>query len=302
MQENRREYLYRFIAYCSWGFFPLYWPLLEPASADEVLAHRFVWSLAVCLVLVSAARLWSEFWSILRNWRTMLLMTSATFVIAINWGVFIWGVTHGYVVEASLGYFINPLITVAFGVVFVGERLRSLQWAALTVALFAVLILTIGSARPPWLALTLACSFATYGLIKKKADLGAVESLSVETLIAFPIALGYLGWLGTQGTLVFGHAGNTNTVLLIGTGLITAFSLLMFGAAASRIPLSSLGMLQYVGPIVQFLFGIFLFQEHMASSRWFGFILVWAALSIFTYDAIRNHRRTLGESAEATAL
>lgn len=302
MSDVRRGYLYGFIAYVSWGFFPLYWPLLAPASADEVLAHRFVWSLAVCIVLLSLARLWKPFWLIMRDLRTMLLMACATFVIAINWGGFIWGVTHGHVIEASLGYFINPLITVLFGVVFIGERLRPLQWLALGIALVAVLVLTFSSGRPPWLALTLACSFATYGLIKKKASLGAIESLSVETLSAFPIALGYLFWLSSQGNMTFGHSGATNTVLLLGTGIVTAFPLLMFGASATRIPLSSLGMLQYLVPIIQFLLGIFLFHEHMATSRWFGFIVVWAALTIFTFDAVRNHRRTLEKSAEATAL
>lgn len=302
MSESRSGYLYGFIAYLAWGFFPLYWPLLDPARSDEVLAHRFVWSLAVCIALVTFARLWPKFWRIMRNPRQALLMTAATGVIAINWGVFIWGVTNGYVIEASLGYFINPLITVAFGVIFLRERLRAFQWAALVVAGIAVATLTIGLGRPPWLALTLACSFATYGLIKKKANLGAIESLSVETLIAFPAALGYLFWLNSQGDLTFGHASPINTILLIGTGIITAFPLLMFGAAATRISLTSIGLLQYVAPSVQFILGLTLFGEHMAPSRWFGFIMVWIALCLFTYDAVRNHRRTLAEAADASAM
>ncbi len=302
MGENRSGYLYGLIAYLSWGFFPLYWPLLAPATSDEVLAHRFVWSLAVCIALMSFARLWPQFWLIVRSPRKLLIMTSATLVIAINWGGFIWGVTHGYVIEASLGYFINPLITVAFGVIFLRENMRPAQWTALTVAGVAVVILTVSSGRPPWLALALAGSFATYGLIKKKANLGAIESLSAETLIAFPIALGYLFLLDFQGNLTFGHASTLNTVLLIGTGIITAFPLLMFGAAATRISLTSIGMLQYIVPIVQFILGVTVFREHMDPNRWFGFVMVWLALCIFTYDAIRHHRRTLADAADSTAL
>jgi chloramphenicol-sensitive protein RarD len=300
--ETRSGYVYGFIAYLSWGFFPLYWPLLAPAESDEVLAHRFVWSLAFCLILLTAAKLWPQFLAVLRSPKKLALMAAATAVIAVNWGGFIWGVTHGYVLEAALGYFINPLITVALGVLVLGEKLRPLQWLAISTATFAVIVMTVGLGRPPWLALALACSFAAYGLIKKKADLGTIESLSVETLLAFPIALGYLLWLGAQGSLAFGHSGNLNTWLLVGTGAVTAFPLLMFGAAATRISLTSLGLLQYVGPVVQFVIGLTIFNEQMPPSRWAGFALVWMALCVFTFDAIRAQRRSAETAAEPTVL
>lgn len=291
MTESRSGYLYGIGAYLAWGFFPLYWPLLDPASSLEVLAHRFVWSLAFCLALVWAGKLWSPFWRILRSARLMFVMALATAFISVNWGVFIWAVTHGHVLETSLGYFINPLITVGLGVVVLRENLTRLQWAAIAIAAIAVVVLTINHGRPPWIALALAMSFASYGFLKKKVNLGAIEALAIETLIAFPVALAYLLWLKSQAQLTFGTAGAMNVALLIGTGLVTAGPLLLFGAAATRLRLSTIGLLQYIGPIVQFILGLTVFGEHMSGIRWFGFVMVWTALCLFTWDALRRRNK-----------
>ena len=209
-------------AYAMWGLFPLYWPLLEPAGAVEILAHRICWSLVTMVALTLAVRRRAQLAALLRDRRSVLLLTLAAVVITFNWGGFIYGVNAGRVVEVSLGYFINPLVTVLLGVVVLGERLRRLQWAAMGIALVAVLVLTVDYGHPPWVALLLAGSFATYGLLKKKADVGAVESLTFETAVLFPVALGFLLWLGASGRGSFGAEGWTHALLLAGTGLITA--------------------------------------------------------------------------------
>ena len=290
-------------AYLIWGMFPLYWPLLEPAGALEILAHRIVWSLAFLVALLALARNWA--W--LRQMRGPRLawLSVAAVVIAVNWVVYIWAINSGHVVETSLGYFINPLVTVALAVLLLGERLRRVQWAALGLALVAVVVLTVGYGRPPWIALALAFSFGTYGLAKKKANVPAVESLTVETALLFLPALAYLGWLQSQDRLVFGHWSAGTTVLLALAGVVTAVPLLCFGYGALRVPLSTLGLLQYLTPGMQFLLGVLVFREHMPPARWVGFVLVWVALAVFTMDTLGGRRRrqrvTLAEAAESTA-
>jgi chloramphenicol-sensitive protein RarD len=212
-------------------------------------------------------------------------------VITVNWGVYIWAVNSEHVVEASLGYFINPLVTIAMGVLLLKERLRPVQWAAVGVGFSAVLVLTIGYGRPPWISLTLAFSFATYGLVKKKVNLGGIESLAAETAIQFLPALAYLLWLGSSGGATFGTEGAGHATLLAATGVVTALPLVCFGAAAIRVPLSTLGLLQYLAPVFQFLLGILYFHEAMPPERWAGFALVWLALSLLTFDALRTARR-----------
>lgn len=304
--DSKAGLIYGTAAYLCWGFFPLYWPLLEPASAYEVLAHRIVWTFVFCLGLLTIARKWGAFRAIIGQRRLMVPLALASVVITLNWGAFIWGVTNGHVIETSLGYFINPLMTVLLGVFVLGESLRRLQWVAVGLGILAVVVLTVDYGRPPWVALVLATTFATYGFLKKRANLGTIEALSVETTILTPFAIAFLVLLGVQGTLTFGHEGALNTVLLMGTGIVTAIPLLMFGAAAIRLSLTTIGILQYLGPILQFIFGLTIFGEHMGTARWIGFVMVWSALVIFTYDAMRTRRRakrTADEcAAESTAI
>jgi chloramphenicol-sensitive protein RarD len=234
--------------------------------------------------------------------RTLGILSFAALVIAVNWGTYIWGVNNGHVVETSLGYFINPLVTVLMGVVILGERLRRLQWIALGIAFIAVVGLTVEYGRPPWVALALAFSFAFYGLAKKQANVGAVESLSVETLILAPVAAGYILWLMSQGTSTFGTEGLGHAALLASTGIVTAIPLICFGAAATRVSLTTIGLLQYLAPTIQFALGVLVFREDMPAMRWVGFMLVWVALAIFTYEAIRHRRRQLRLTAQASAI
>ncbi len=280
------------VAYVCWGFFPLYWPLLDPAGALEVLAHRFVWSMVLVLIALTVMGRWRPFLKIARDRRMMLILAAASVAIAVNWGSFIWGVTNGHVIETSLGYFINPLVTVLLAVFVLKERLRRAQWAAVAIGGVAVVVLTIDYGRLPWVALLVAFSFAIYGFLKKKANLGAFEGLGMETAILFPVALAFLIALQLRGELTFGHEGAGNVVLLIGTGVVTAIPLLLFGAAATRMSLTTLGILQYLGPVLQFITGLTFFGESMTGPRWAGFVLVWLALVVFTVDAATHHRRS----------
>ncbi|WP_373300732.1 EamA family transporter RarD [Streptomyces chromofuscus] len=274
-----------------WGLVPLFWPLLKPAGSVEILAHRMVWSLAfvaVALLFVRRRRWAGE---LVRQPRRLGLVTVAAAVITVNWGVYIWAVNNGQVVEASLGYFINPLVTIAMGVLLLKERLRPVQWAAVGIGFAAVLVLTIGYGRPPWVSLVLALSFATYGLVKKKVNLSGLESLTAETAIQFLPALGYLLWLTAEGRSTFHTEGAGHAALLAATGIVTALPLVCFGAAAIRVPLSTLGLLQYLAPVFQFLLGVLYFREAMPPERWAGFSLVWLALTLLTWDALRTARR-----------
>jgi chloramphenicol-sensitive protein RarD len=300
--DSRRGFLYGVAAYLLWGAFPLYFPLLEPAGAVEILAHRIVWSLVTMLLVVVLTRRMPQFRALFRRHRARNLLTVAAVVIAINWGTYIYGVNNHRVVETSLGYFINPLVTVLMGVLILRERLRRGQWAALGIASVAVVGLAIEYGHPPWIALTLAFSFGTYGLAKKQAGVEAVESLTYETLVLAPVAFAYLAWLGAAGdSHVVGH-GVGHTFLLLSLGVVTAVPLLCFGAAAIRVPMTTLGLLQYLAPILQFLLGVTVLDEHMSPMRWVGFALVWAALVVFTIEAGQFRRRQARLVAEASAL
>lgn len=302
MGDERRGLALGVAAYLMWGAFPLYWPLLEPAGAIEILAHRVAWSMVTMGVLVIAMRRLPHLRALVAVRRTFWLLAAASVVIAVNWGTFIWAVNHGHVVETSLGYFINPLVTVLMGVLILRETMRPLQWVAVGVAGVAVLVLAFDYGRPPWVALVLACSFGTYGLAKKQAGAGAVESLTLETLLLAPIAIGYLGYLAAVGEGHFAVEGSVHALLLMGTGILTAAPLLCFGGAAVRLPLVQLGLLQYLAPILQFAIGVLIFGEAMPAGRWIGFVLVWAALAVFTFEAVAHRRRQLRLAAEASAL
>ena len=300
--ESRRGLLLGALAYTLWGTFPLYWTLLEPAGAVELLAHRIVWSSLTMVVILVAWRRVPQLRALLRDRRRLLLICAAAVVITFNWGGYIWGVNNGRVVETSLGYFINPLVTVLMGVLILGEQLRRLQWVAMAIALVAVVVLAVDYGRPPWIALLLAFSFGSYGLLKKQAGVGAVESITVETLVLTPLALAYVVWLVASGQSSFGSNGLGHAALFTTTGLITAVPLMLFGAAAIRVSMVSLGLLQYLAPTIQFALGILVFHEAMPASRWIGFGLVWLALVIFTVEALNHRRRQLRLVAHASAV
>lgn len=302
MAEERSGLAFGVAAYGIWGLFPLYWPLLEPAGAVEILAHRIVWSLVTMGLLTVTLGRAARLRQIVRTPRTRRLLTLGGLVIALNWGMYIWAVNNEHVVEAALGYFINPLVTVLMGVLILKERLRTLQWVAIGLAVVAVVVLTVGYGSPPWVSLVLACSFGTYGLAKKKADAGAIESLTFEAAVLTPVAAGYVAYLMVIGASDFETHGIGHALVLTTAGIVTAVPLICFGAAATRLPLVSIGLLQYLTPVLQFLLGVVLFHEPMPVARWIGFGLVWIALMVFTAETIAHHRKQLRLVAEATAV
>ena len=276
-----------------WGAFPLYWPLLEPGGAVELLSHRVLWSMLTMGVVVLVVGRRQQLRALWADRRVRLLLIVAAATITSNWVTYIYGVTHGRVVEASLGYFINPLVTVLMAVILLKERLRRVQWVALGIGFLAVAVLAWDYGRPPWIALVLAFSFGTYGLAKKTANVGAVESLAFETAIIAPFAAMYVGWLTLTGAAQFGANGVGHALLYTTTGVATAIPLLCFGAAATRISMVSLGLLQYLAPVLQFALGVLVLGEEMPPGRWVGFVLVWIALTVFTVEALTHRRRQL---------
>jgi chloramphenicol-sensitive protein RarD len=274
-------------AYILWGSFPAFFGLLEFTDAVEILVERILWTLVVVLIVLLLTGRIRELRRIdLRTWRLAAVAAAA---IAINWGVYVYGVTSGHVVECALGYFINPLVTVLFGVVLFRERLARPQWVALGLGVLAVLVLTVDYGRPPVIALVLACSFATYGLVKKVIPLDPLRSVAAEGLVSAPFALAAVVVLGCTGRAAFGH-GLGHTALLISAGPVTLIPLLLFALAASRTPLSTMGILQYLTPALQMAWGVLVGHEAMPASRWAGFGLIWLALVVFTGDALRRRR------------
>ncbi len=279
-------------AYLIWGVFPLYFHLLLPAGALEILLHRVVWSLLLCVVAVVALRDTGWVRPLLQQPRRLLRLGVAAVVIAVNWGTYIYGVNSGQVVETSLGYFINPLVTVLIGVVLLRERLRRMQWAAVGLGAVAVVVLTVDYGHPPWIALTLASSFATYSLMKKRigVSLGALGGLTTETALLFPPAVAALVWLEVTGRGSFTDQAPGHGLLLASTGIATAVPLLLFAAAARRVPLTTIGLLQFSTPVLQLLAGVLLLGESVPPTRWIGFGIVWLALLVLTADSLRAAR------------
>ncbi|MFE4466737.1 EamA family transporter RarD [Oerskovia sp. NPDC056781] len=279
-------------AYFLWGAMPLFFPLLQPAGPLEIISHRVVWSLLFCLLLLLVMRKLPAFRAAFRVRRTVGLLAIAAVLVATNWTVYVYGVLSGHVLDAALGYFINPLVTVLLAVLVLKERLRPAQWVALGIGTAAVVVLTIGVGRLPWIALTLAASFGLYGLVKNRVgrDVEALPGLAVETTLLFPVALGYLVFLGVTGVGTFAAEGTGHALLLASSGVVTALPLLLFGAAARRLPLSLVGMLQYLAPVLQFLVGLLVFHESMPPARWAGFSLVWLALIVLSVDGLRAMR------------
>lgn len=292
MTEARRGFLLGLAAYALWGIFPLYWRLIGLDSAVELLGHRILWSAVAMLALVLLLQRRRRVRQVVRSSRQRRLLWAAATLISVNWGIFIWGVNNDRVVETSLGYFMNPLVTVLAGVLLLGERLRRVQWVAIALAGVAVLGLTVENGRPPWVALGLAFSFAAYGVVKKQVNAGAIEGLAIETWMVVPVAAAYLAWLSGTGRAGAEFADPWQLVLLVSTGVVTALPLLCFGAAATRIPLTTLGLLQYVAPSMHFLLGVYVFGEPMSTTRWIGFLVIWVALVLYTADSLQ-HRRQL---------
>lgn len=279
-------------AYSLWGIFPLVFRLLESVDPREILVHRIVWSFVV-VVAVLVVRRERHWFRVVRSLPGALpRLTAAAAMIATNWLVYIWAVNNDHVVEAALGYYINPLISVALGVVVLGERLRRPQVVALSFGVAAVAVLTVGYGQVPWISLVLACSFGGYGFMKKSVPVGAVTSLGVETMVLVPPALVAFAVLAQRGDAAFLQGSAGRDLLLVGLGVVTAVPLLLFGTAARRIPLSLLGLLQYVTPTLQLLLGLVVFREPMPLERLVGFVLVWIALGILAADAVGSRRRT----------
>lgn len=282
---------YGFGAYLIWGFFPVYFKALQQVSAAQILAHRIVWSVVFLAAILALRREWPGLQAAVRGPRVLATYGLAALLLAVNWLVYIWGVNSGRVVETSLGYFINPLVSVALGVLFLGERLRPLQWLPIGLAAAGVLYLTVQVGSPPWIALALAFSFGVYGLLKKVAPLGALHGLSLETGILFLPALGYLLWLAGQGSGSFGPASGPVNLLLALAGIITAVPLLLFASAARSIPLWTVGLLQYIAPTCQFLLGVLVYREPFTPARLVGFVIIWSALALFTLESFAARRR-----------
>jgi chloramphenicol-sensitive protein RarD len=273
-----------------WGLFPLFWPLLEPANPLEILCCRILFCFIVIAVLLAVRHELGGLRELDRG--TVLRLCAAGIAIAVNWGVYIWGVNNGHVIETSLGYFINPLVTIGLGVVILHERLRPVQWAAVGLGVVAVAVLSFDYGRPPWIALALACSFGTYGFLKKGVRASPPAGLFIEGAVTSGPALIVLVVLAFAGDATFvGHAANAgHLALLISTGPVTAFPLLFFAAAATRLPLSSMGLLQYVTPVMQFAIGVLILRETTSLGLLAGFALVWVALAILGVDGLRHRR------------
>jgi chloramphenicol-sensitive protein RarD len=275
-------------AYVIWGLFPAFWPLLDPAGPIEVLAHRILWTMLLMAAVLGLMRGWTELRLLsLRGWATV---TAAALCIAVNWGVFIYGVAINEVVETALGYYMSPLVSVLLGVVVLRERPRPLQWAALAIGTVAVAVISVGNGRLPWIGLVLATSFGVYGLLKKTVPLGPTASLTAEGVVLGPLAAAFVVTIQVAGTGTLTDHGPWHALLLVAAGPVTAVPLLLYGAAARRIPLTTLGTLMYATPTLQFLWGVLVLGETMPAVRWAGFVLVWVALAILTADLLRATR------------
>ncbi|QDP95219.1 EamA family transporter RarD [Microlunatus elymi] len=297
--QTQRGILYGLGAYGIWGLVPLFWNLVKSASALEILAMRMVWSLvfAIVLALIVLPRGWFRKVATRRN---LFMLAAAAVLVSVNWGVYIWATTHGHVTETALGYYINPIFSILVGVFVLHERLRRWQWLAVGIAAAAVVVLTVEYGQLPWIALTLAVSFGTYGLLKNLVHKGAVETLVIESGFMFLPATAYLVFLQVTGGLTFGHQGWVHSLLLAAGGLVTLIPLLLFAAAATRIPLSTIGLLQYITPTTQFLLGVLYFGEQMPPGRWIGFGLVWIALMILTVGTLITVRQRRRNTAQVT--
>ncbi len=300
-ERFRAGLVYAVIAYVLWGVFPLYFLLMRPAGAFEIVAWRILFSLAFCAVLLTVTRAWQPFIAIARQPRLLLWMGLAGALIYVNWQTYIIGTLGGQVVETSLGYFINPIATVLLGVLVLRERLRRMQWAAIAVSAIAVVVLTVGHGSVPWIALVLAASFGTYGLVKKHVGprVDAVSGLTLESLWIAPVAVVQVVVVSQTTGLVFGTVGVWHTLILVSAGVATAIPLLLFAASTRRLPLVYVGFVQFIVPILQFVIGVFVLHEPMPVARWVGFAIVWLSLAILIVDMVRAARGSRAAEGDA---
>ena len=291
---NRIGLVYAVSAYALWGFLPIYFIALAPTGPVEIVAWRVLLSLVFCAVLIAVTRTWRAFVALLRDRRVVLVMGVAGALIFVNWLTYVYAALSDQVVEAALGYFINPIVTVFLGVLVLRERLNAVQWIAVGISIVAVVVLAVGYGQLPWIALVLAFSFGFYGLIKKRVGprVDAVSGLTLETAWLAPLAGVLLVVVGATTGLTIGSQGAWHTVLLLGAGAVTAIPLLLFAAASRRLPLIYMGFIQYFAPFIQFLVGVVVLQEPMPLERWIGFGLVWVALVVLTFDLVRGARAT----------
>jgi chloramphenicol-sensitive protein RarD len=289
LNKNQLGLLYGVTAYSLWGVFPLYWLLLAPANPLEIVSHRAVWTLVFCFIVLAVTKALKSTLETLKRPMVAAKLFLSSLLVSINWLVYIWATNNEHVVEASLGYYINPLIIIGFGVIFLKEKMRGLQWAAITIASIGVLILTLDYGRLPWIALALAVSWGSYGLVKKQLGLGALEGLAIETFISSFFYLAYLIYIGNQGTGQFGQDWSL-TLLLMSAGAITAIPLLLFNGSTNRLPFTTIGLLQYITPTIQFSIGVWILKEDMPTARWVGFLIIWVALVTLTVDLIKSSR------------
>nr|WP_260681014.1 EamA family transporter RarD [Arthrobacter sp. KBS0703] len=292
-KETTAGVLFGIGAYGLWGLLPLYFYVLQPASAVEIVANRVVWSLLFCTLLITVTRTWRVLGAAFRNRSVLLTLAIAAGLIAVNWLTYTYGVTTGQAVEASLGYFINPLVSVLLGVFVLKETLRPLQWAAVVIGFIAVIVLTFSDGKLPWIALTLAVSFGLYGFVKKRVGprVDAITSLTVETIVLAPLAAATMIFLAVSGSASLASHGAGHFWLLVSSGVITAVPLLFFGASARRLPMTTIGLLQYFAPVLQFIVALAVFHEAMTLDRWIGFGVVWLALLVLTVDMLAVARK-----------
>ncbi len=282
---DKKGLLFAFGAYLTWGLFPIYWKWLQQVDARELLSHRILWSFAFLFLVVLVTKSWRDFRATIQNRKIIAVYFAAAILIGVNWLTYVWAVNAGFIVETSLGYFINPLLSVSLGVIFLRERLRPLQWLPVGLAALGVAYLTFAYGRLPWIALVLAFSFGIYGLVKKVAPLGSVYGLTLETGILFLPALLYLVAQEAAGKAAFLRADPVTNLLLAGAGVVTTIPLLMFASAAHRIPLSMIGLMQYLAPTLQFLLGVLVYKEPFSATQAIGFGIVWVALVIFWLES-----------------
>ncbi|MBI4928941.1 MAG: EamA family transporter RarD [Anaerolineae bacterium] len=278
-------------AYAIWGLFPIYWKFLHTVPALQLMTHRVVWALIFVVAVMTSRGEWAAMRKEI-NRRTLLVYLLAGVLLAINWLVYIWAVNAGFIVESSLGYFINPLVNVLLGVVFLRERMRPLQWIPIALASAGVLYLTVSYGKLPWIALVLAFSFGFYGLIKKMAPLGSLHGLTLETALLFVPSLGVLLFAEFNGTGAFGHTGWVQAALMMGTGLVTAIPLLLFSEGVRNTPLTLMGLLQFLAPTMQFRVGVLVYREPFSGNQVVGFVIIWAALILFTVENLWQRRQS----------
>ena len=285
--------IYAALAFAAWGIFPLYFRQIAHVPSGEILIHRIVWSLVFVLIVLSLRRQWGWLKPVLRQPKVLAAFTASALLLSVNWLTYIWAVNNGHVIDASLGYFINPLVNVLLGYTVLHERLRRMQWLALGLAAAGVLWLTVQAGHLPWIALALAGSFGAYGLLRKVATLGALEGLTLETLLLAPIAAVVLGVWMFNGSSTFPAPDAPTNAWLIAAGPITAIPLLLFAAGARRISLTTLGLLQYIGPTIQLALGLWLFHEPFSAARLLGFALIWLALALYSAEGWWHGRSQL---------